>query len=61
MTQAYSENCMADSKGNYSLDLESFVRSISDVVGCVACEALQLRFCGFHFAVHISSGYKTQE
>ena len=52
---------MADSKGNYSLDLESFVRSISDVVGCVACKALQLEFSGFHFAVHISSGYKTQE
>ena len=61
MTQAYSENCMADSKGNYSLDQGSFVRSVSDVVGCFACEALQLRFCGFHFAVYISSGYKTQE
>ena len=52
---------MADSKGNYSLDQGSFVRSVSDVVGCFACEALQLRFCGFHFAVYISSGYKTQE
>ena len=61
MTQAYSENCMADSEGNYSLDQGSFLRSIGGVVGCVACKAFQLEFSGFHFAVHISSGYKTQE
>ena len=47
MTQAYSENCMAGSKGNYLLDQGSFVRSISDVFGCVACKALQLEFSGF--------------
>ena len=52
---------MAGSEGNYLLDQGSFVRSISDVFGCVACKALQLEFSGFHFAVHISSGYKTQE